>query len=108
MKEVVLSFRADLYLMPDAQLFANGAVQKTSFTTDGALQIRDATGQTIFMLPAARVFEQSKPNNNTAVRYHLMPQADGRWTWLRRGRGGPIRRAPIQSCLIRSCKFYRA
>lgn len=78
-KDVVLRLRADLYLMPGAQLYADSAVQQAAFSTDGALQIRDAKGQTIFVLPAARVFEQQNPSNIAAAHYHLTPQADGRW-----------------------------
>jgi hypothetical protein len=77
--EGVLSLRSTLYLMPGAQVYANGAVQKASFATDGALEIRDAKGQMGFMLPPARAFEQSNPHNGVAARYHLKPKADGQW-----------------------------
>ncbi len=100
--------RSDLYLMPGAQLYANGGVQTAAFSTDGALQIRDAKGQTIFVLPAARALEQYHPGNQIAAQYRLTPQAAGHWQvdvvtpwswWADRARAYPIVLDPVVQIL---------
>ncbi len=77
--EKYLALQATLLLPPDAQLYANGAVQSAAFTTTGQVQVRDAQGQTALALATPRAFEQANPGVAVTGRYRLTPDKDNRW-----------------------------
>ncbi|MBN1890059.1 MAG: DNRLRE domain-containing protein [Thermoflexales bacterium] len=74
-----LTLRATLHLLGGAGLYADGARQSDAFTTTGAVEIRDAQGQTVLALAPARAFEQARPGTGTSGRYRLAPQQEGEW-----------------------------
>ncbi len=94
-----LTLRAALHLLPNIQLFANGAVQRAAFESDGDIEMRDARGQTLWVMPTAHAYERANPNERVMARYRLSPQDASTWLvsvdtplswWLDEQRNYPV------------------
>jgi len=74
-----LALTALLHLLPGQGVYASGIQQQLAFTTERSLEIRNATGQTVLVLPPATAYEQANPRQAVSAHYRLAPQADGQW-----------------------------
>lgn len=75
-----LELQATLDLLPGSSLWAKGGPQATSFTTTGAIEVRDETGRTAFVFEPVVAYEAGQPHIRTAGLYVLEPGAgDGSW-----------------------------
>jgi hypothetical protein len=74
-----LTLRAVLRLLPGARLRAGGQDQAGAFETGGAVEIRDARGETVLAMAPARAYEQAHPGAGVAGRYRFTPLGDGQW-----------------------------
>jgi hypothetical protein len=95
----VLELRARLSLLPGAELWADGELQSDPFETAGALEIRNAEGETALVFDPVLAFEQARPTVAVEGTYSARPGDEpGTWTiglrtpwrwWMDRARRYP-------------------
>jgi len=77
-----LSLRVDLSLPNSVQILADGEVQTSEFTTQGALQLQGTDGTTLLMLLPPRAYEEEDQTAATGGRYRALPQSNGLTLWV--------------------------
>ena len=76
----LLELRANLTLLPNATIWANGQQQNGRFQTQNAIEIRNTAGNVAFILDPVRAFELDNPGIDTAGEYGVWPAGkDGEW-----------------------------
>jgi hypothetical protein len=68
-----LEMRATLTLLPNMTLWADGEIQSGAFETAGALEVRDASGESGMIFDPVLAFEQNQPEVVVAGHYSVTP-----------------------------------